>query len=566
MQQKLTWQLTIQMVLMIAGISMATVWAYHQALYNELLFWDTRHYIHYNPHIQNWSWENMNWMFTSFYMANWHPLTWLSHALDYSWFGLEPWGHHLINIIFHSLNTLLFFLLSIGLFRIINSAHPPDELAPLNQPVLWAAGLSALFFGIHPQHVESVVWVAERKDLLFLFFLLLASGCYLFYVIKKRRLGYFLALLGFALALMSKPMAITFPVILILLDIYPLKRTPFTPSSQSLTIQKLLIEKIPFFILSAASALLTLWAQGSGKAIAPFETVTLSARFLNAANSVIAYIEKFIFPVGLSPFYTFPDEETFAHYYPFLIPIVAFFLMTLVCGYFWYRKRYYWLIIWIFFLVTLLPVIGILQVGSQAMADRYAYLPTLPFYLLVGAGVVTLYRTQTRLKQLKNAVVVTVVLFIAVRFSQLTYEYTLVWRDDLTLWRYVVLHTPDNPLGQQNLGKAYMRTGQYERALAHFELVKFIFPAVHYNMAASYFRMGQLQKALETYEFILKYNIKPGRYLDATSDKVYATMGLIYTEQGLPQKARQAYQKALAINPKNQQAQKFSASLAAEPH
>ena len=297
---------SLKIIIIMLLLVSAVYFAYHDALNNDFQAWDTKAYVVDNVHIQAFTWENIQWMFTAFYKSNWHPLTWLSHATDYALFGLNPWGHHLVNLIIHSLNTILFFGLVIVLISFKSATGNISQLAPINNKTLLAAGIAALLFSIHPQHVESVVWIAERKDVLCLFFILLASLCYVFYNTAQTARWYLATLLSFVLALLAKPMAVTFPVILLLLDVYPLHRTRLTNSFATVSWYKLFIEKIPFFALTLFSIIITIVAQHQGGAIPTTEMLGIEIRFLNAFNSLIFYISKFLFPIGLSPYYPYP--------------------------------------------------------------------------------------------------------------------------------------------------------------------------------------------------------------------------------------------------------------------
>ncbi|MEK8015912.1 MAG: tetratricopeptide repeat protein [Candidatus Parabeggiatoa sp.] len=531
--------------------------AYHDALNNDFQSWDTKAYVVNNAHITAFTWENIQWMFTAFYKSNWHPLTWLSHATDYALFGLNPWGHHLVNVIIHGLNSILVFGLVIVLMTFKRATEKSSWLARVDNKILLAASVAALFFGIHPQHVESVVWVAERKDVLCLFFILLALLSYVFYntaqTAKARFYGYFSTLLCFVLALLAKPMAVTFPVILLLIDVYPLNRTHLTafhPSSV-VSYQKLLIEKIPFFGLTLFSVILTLLAQQN--AIPTVDMLGIQMRFLNAFNSLIFYLSKFIFPIGLSPYYPYPSYTHFHEYYPSLIPVVASFLITFVCGYLWYQKKYYWLIAWLFYLVTLSPVIGIIQVGTQAAADRYVYLPTLPFYILLGVGIATvLYSTKTG-KIIKLATILGIILYGLV-LVPLTQKQTTIWRNDLTFWDYVVKYAPERSFPQFRLGTVYFEMGYYEKALEHYHQAVFLEPQNMWwyaNLPMTYLNLNRLPEALAVLNRLEEedagYNL----------DSLYAMKGWIYLRQGLVPKAQSWLQKALNINPDNQMAQDF---------
>jgi hypothetical protein len=472
-------------------------------------------------------------MFTSFYIANWHPLTWLSHALDYAWFGLDPWGHHLVSLIIHGFNTVLLFVLVIVL------------MSSANNKTLLAAGCAAILFGIHPQHVESVVWIAERKDVLCLFFILLALLSYVFYNATRHLSWYLSALICFVLALLSKPMAVTFPVILILMDVYPLNRTHLTGSSQPENFSLLLIEKAPFFILTFFSVTLTLIAQHHGGAVASIEGLSIEMRLLNAFNSLIFYISKFIFPVALSPYYPFPSSQN-------LIPVIACFFITFLCGYLWYKKKYYWLITWLFYLVTLSPVIGIIQVGNQAAADRYVYLPTIPFYILLGIGIAKLLYAEKIGKLLKLGTVISFLL-LSVVLVQLTQKQSLVWKNDVIFWNYIAAYTPTSPSVQFYLGNAYLKEGEYEKAVEHYHLALSLEPRNKWwyeNLSIAYIKLNRLEEALN----LLNQLIELKAEMDYSWDNIYYMIGWIYFRQGLLQPAEESLTKALEFNPENKEA------------
>ncbi len=505
--------------------------AYHDALNNGFLtMWDTQAYVINNANIKALNWDNIQWMFTSFYMSNWHPLTWLSHALDYAWFGLEPKGHHLVSLIIHCFNSVLLFFLVMALM-FSRWAH---------NKILLVAGISATFFGIHPQHVESVVWIAERKDVLCLFFILLALLFYVFYVRTARLSWYLSTLLCFILALLAKPMAVTFPVILLLMDVYPLNRI----SQQRISM--LVVEKIPFFIFTLFSVIITVMAQHHGGAISSLDNLDLQIRLLNAFNSLVFYLSKFIFPIGLSPFY--PLDKSFYESYPSLIPVIACFLITVVCGYFWTKKKYYWLMAWLFYLVTLSPVIGIIQVGIQAAADRYVYLPTIPLYILLAIGIVNNLYNKKVLKIIKLGIVFCL-FFVGVMLIQLTQKHTLVWKNDLTFWGHIVAYAPESPLGQKNLGDAYFRIGEYEKAIEHYHLAG----RWQSNLPMAYIKLNRLEEALNFLNGVIEYNIEIGHHWD----NIYYMRGMIYFKQGLLQQAQESLTKALEINHKNKGARDF---------
>ena len=526
----------IKLILIIFGLALAIFTAYHNALNNGFVAsWDTGFYVIGNPNIKALNWENIQWMFTNFYMANWHPLTWLSHALDYAWFGLEPWGHHLVSIIIHGFNTVLLFVLVIALLSL---------KARVDNKILLAATVAAILFGIHPQHVESVVWIAERKDVLCLFFILLALLSYVFYnaarTTKARISWYLSALLCFVLALLSKPMAVTFPVILILMDVYPLNRTRLTASHPRDRVSLLIIEKIPFFIFTLFSIIITIVAQHQAGAVASTEALSVEMRLLNAFNSLIFYISKFIFPVSLSPYYPFPSSQS-------LIPVIASLLITLVCAYLWYKKQYYWLIAWLFYLVTLSPVIGIIQVGNQAAADRYVYLPTIPFYILLGIGIAKLLYAGKLLK----LGTLTAFLLLTVALVHLTQKQSLVWKNDVIFWNYIAAYTPTTPSVQFNLGNAYLGINEYEKAVEHYHIALSLEPGNKWwyeNLSIAYIKLNRLEEALNLLKQLIELETE---VVDYSWDDIYYMIGWIYFKQGLLHPAEESLTKALEFNPEN---------------
>ena len=285
---------------------------YTPALKNDFVNFDDDEYVYENSYIRSLNLHALSWMLTAFHASNWHPLTWLSHATDYAIWGLNPFGHHLTNIILHGLNTLLVFLLVTQLMLIAKKLN----LTPLSSHLfhsasvqsLIVASVTALLFGVHPLHVESVAWVAERKDLLCAFFFLLTLCSYLFYTssidIKNRRAWITACMVLASAALMAKPMAVTLPLLLLLLDLYPLKRIAFSEGThQNL---RVLLEKIPFFLLSFISAILTILAQHAGRTLESLERLPLHFRLVNALHSPLFYLAKMLWPGGLVPFYPFP--------------------------------------------------------------------------------------------------------------------------------------------------------------------------------------------------------------------------------------------------------------------
>ena len=373
---------------------------YLPALRNGFI-WDDVLYVSENTLIRTLSISSLYEMLISFHASNWHPLTWLSLALDYSFWTLDPLGYHLTNILLHGLNVLLVFFVTIKLIvQAENALSSQSKQEPLTlNRFLIAAGTTALLFGLHPIHVESVVWVSERKDLLCTLFFLLTIFSYLKYTssIIERKRWFIVCLSLFLLALMSKPMAVTLPLTLLLLDIYPLKRISLYPF-RTLHNSSPFLEKIPFLTLSVVSSIITVLAQHTGGAIRTIERFPADARLLNALNSLVFYLQKILLPIKLVPFYPFParvywlDSEHFLSVI-FVLTITASCLWSLTQG------KHLLFIAWSYYVITLLPVLGIIQVGGQSAADRYTYLPSLGIFILMGVGISWVFENLAKLKR-----------------------------------------------------------------------------------------------------------------------------------------------------------------------
>ena len=336
------------------AIILLTFLAYYKALENKLV-WDSLAYIKNNHNITQLNLENITWMFTTNFFSNWHPITWLSYALDHCVYDDFIWGLHLTNIIFHTLNSLLVFflaLVTLGLAWPDKTNHYPIRF---DGSALMASFFAAVFFAVHPQHVESVAWVAERKDVLSLFFILATFLCYLQYVISNQYKWYISTLLLFTLALLSKPMAVTIPAVLLIIDVYPIRRTPFLKpihyAIKTTSFSRLALEKIPFFVLTIFTILMTLKAQAGAML-----DVSLQLRLLNALDSIFLYLRKLIFPFNFSPLYPHPFYNQSTIDFLDYIHLFGFLACTGLTLALWYKKHFAWLSTWGFYLVTLSPM------------------------------------------------------------------------------------------------------------------------------------------------------------------------------------------------------------------
>jgi hypothetical protein len=459
----------------IAGaVAVATFLVYLTALRNDFINWDDGAYIFENPHIRLLNAAFFKWAFFDFYSYNWHPLTWMSHALDYALWGLNPLGHHLTNIILHAINTFFVVFLVIRLLDAFKRTVRNGQSSFLNeQTKLIAAGTTGLLFGLHPLHVESVAWVAERKDLLCALFYLLTIITYTNYArsvteeapqkisfprfINKH---YLLALAFFILALLSKPMAVSLPVVLLLLDWFPYNRI------QSFkTLWSALIEKLPLIVLSFISSIVTVLAQKSGGAISSIEIVPLSIRVLVGAKALISYLLKMALPLNLVPFYPYPRDVSFVSL-GYLSAVLLVIGLTAGCVVL-IKKQKLWLAAWGYYVVTLLPVLGIIQVGGQSMADRYTYLPSLGPFIIIGVLAAWILGHVSPLKiwglRIKVFSAVAAIILL-VLMSYKTFMQIGIWENSIVFWNYVIEKDPNSfSEAYDNRGRAFEKIGLIDR-------------------------------------------------------------------------------------------------------
>jgi Flp pilus assembly protein TadD len=431
-------------------LAVVTWAAFARVANDSFIPFDDLDYITLNTHIQHgFTWGAIKWAFTAVYASNWHPLTWLSHTLDWQLYHYDPAGYHLINLAFHVANTVLLFLL------LQNTTSK-----------LWPSAFVAMLFGIHPMHVESVAWVAERKDMLSTFFLLLTLLAYARYVElardKKtvRWMVYGLALLLFALGLLAKPMLVTLPGILCLLDLWPLRRFQLPFKSQPKPVlHRLILEKIPFFMLALLCSYVTYAAQNGSGAVKQSVLYPLGQRLEHVPVAMGWYVFKVFWPVNLSVYHRLPfnmaDEDTF---WPslFLLGVTALAVWRI-------RKSPYFFVGWFWFLGTLVPVIGIVQVGNQAYADRYTYIPYIGLFISLVWGVAELFAKWPAPR--RAAVLGTAgLLLMAVCFWRTVVEVGY-WKNGLTLFQRAIELNPNNEMAWLNLGHEYENNANNDKAI-----------------------------------------------------------------------------------------------------
>jgi len=494
-------------------IGSCAVLVYLPALNLGFVNWDDDNYVYENRNILLLNSRFVQWAFTTFQCGNWHPLTWLSLGLDRFIWGTGPMGFHATNIILHGLNTALVTIVAFMLIAASKNVvrREGSENGLSDRDVMTAAALTGILFGFHPIHVESVAWISERKDVLYSFFFLAGIATYLKYVEERSAeiVGtpffrkhssrfYFYTFALFAIALLSKPMAVTFPIVLLLLDWYPLGRF------EGERIYPILKEKLPLFALSIASSLVTIVAQQSVGNVMSISALPLTHRLFNGTRAFFLYIWKMLIPINLSPFYSYPSDVSFLSV-KYSIILLAAVGMTVSCvmlvrsG-----KGRSWTAAWSYYLITLLPVLGFIQVGNQSMADRYMYLPSLGPFLLVGLGVTMVFEREkgsVARQPFARYSAVVIMGVLAVSLSYLTVRQTDVWKDGFTLWNYVIDKNPAS-FGKvfNNRGLLYLEQNRLDEALRDFNSAVASAPGIakwYFNRATTYRLLGQYDKALE---------------------------------------------------------------------
>jgi tetratricopeptide (TPR) repeat protein len=538
-------------ILVVIGLALLTAAVYGQVIGHGFISYDDPIYVSENLVIQDGlTWKGFLRAFTTVTAANWHPLTWLSHMLDFQLFGMKPGLHHLVSVLLHVLNTAMLFLV----LRQMTGA-------------LWRSAFVAALFALHPLHVESVAWIAERKDVLSTFFWILTMWAYARYAKKPGLPGYLPVLLFFALGLLAKPMLVTLPLVLLLLDYWPLNRLrweqarqetpvasspatsekwgkkrrqqpqePAKPARSAEGIQwslvfPLLYEKIPLLILSAASSLITIYAQQKGGAVASISAFPMSQRVANAIVSYAAYLWKMLWPSGLAVFY--PLEAWSA---AVVLASAAVLLALTLAAVRWSVRCPYLLVGWLWYLVTLLPVIGIIKVGDAAMADRYTYVTLIGPFIALAWGAFDLSQKL----RLPRAALFAAPALVTSSIMVLTYIQIGQWTDNITLFRHALHSTHRNYVAHNSLAVEYLDQKRYAEAQPHLQAAFEINPLsaeVVVNLGVIDYHAGKYDEAIKNVNRAL--GIKPDWYL------AHEWLGKIYLAKGDADKAMYHFNMAL---------------------
>jgi tetratricopeptide (TPR) repeat protein len=510
---------------------------YNPIVHNQFTGFDDWSYILKNSHVQSGlTWDTVKWSFTTFHEGNWHPLTWLSHALDCQIFHLNPVGHHYTNVLFHAINAVLLFLL---LRRATGTVWPNLVVAAL--------------FALHPINVESVAWASERKNVLSMFFFLLALGAYDRYARTGRRGVYLWLMALFAFGLMAKPQIVTLPFVLLLWDYWPLQRMGACTAVLRVSgqvaprsLRFLIWEKVPLFVVAGADSVVTAIAQRSGNAVRSISEFSISARLETAVVSYVRYIGKAFWPSHLAPMY--PRPQGLLPVWP-VVGSVVLLLMLSALVYYW-RERRYLVMGWMWFLGTLVPMIGIMTVGDQAMADRYAYLPFIGLFV----AVVWTLDEFTNGWRISNAVRVCAVAVVLLVLGYLTYRQVGVWKDDDTLWHYTLRVTEGNYVAHNNLALMLAKEGRSEEALVEFRAAKSLhkYPANQVLALAFYeLRIGHPREAIEECNSVLDSSDPVDPKMETVA---WAELGQAYLYLHQYPQASESYQKALRLDTENEMA------------
>jgi tetratricopeptide (TPR) repeat protein len=557
--------------LIAVGVTVMILAVFWQVRGHDFVIFDDGRYITENPHIQNGlTWDNVVWAFSTTYANFWHPLTWLSHMLDWHLFGANPAGHHLTSILLHILYAVLLFTI---LLKMTGAR--------------WESALVAVLFAIHPLHVESVAWASERKDVLSTLFWLLTMASYYLYVQKKNLHCYALFMVCYLLGLMAKPMLVTLPFVLMLLDYWPLNRfkrhctvaqritvdqvATGGTGSQNPGIAILLIEKVPLILCALSASVLAYFAQATGGATKPLDLFPWDIRVMNALLSYGLYLFKTVWPANLAVFYPHPGGEIslvqVCGATILLLTVTLFALLRI-------RTTPFFGVGWFWFLGTLVPVIGIVQVGDHGMADRYTYVPHIGLFIVLSWGIPHVLEKVPRGKRIFAVAGTCCITALAVcSWFQVSH-----WKDSVTLFKHALAVERSSPLAHTDLGQALAAQGRLDEAVGHYKqalginpdylgarvnlgsvlaaqgkldeaishyqlalLAKRDLATVHYNLANALARQGKLQEAIDHYEQAVVHQ--------PNDPELHNNLGITLARQGKLQQAMACFRKAAEIEP-----------------
>ena len=512
----------------------ATLAVYWQITNHEFINYDDETYITKNLNVQTGlTFESIKWAFTSFHAGNWHPVTWLSHMLDIELYGLNPMGHHWTNLQFHIANTLLLFFI----LQQMTGA-------------LWKSAFVAALFALHPLHVESVAWISERKDVLSTFFWILSMWAYVRYLRHPDKKRYFLLIFFFIIGLMTKPMLVTLPFALVLLDFWPLSRfqTKDKYNFSFKTIRSLVLEKLPLFVFSAASCIVTFFAQQEGGAIKSLDAFPLTLRIGNALFAYLSYLGKTIWPQNLALIYPYPEVSIFWQIILSLPLMICISVLVIKLS----RGFPYLAFGWLWYFGTLIPVIGLVQVGSQSMADRYTYIPLIGIFIILAWGAADISARW----QLRRILLLLFSISALVLISVSTWLQIHYWKNSMVLLERTLNVTHNNSMAHYVFGDELDRQGKIDKAVLEYNKALHIrpeFARAHNALGAAFLRDGKLREAI--------YHFNEAVDIDSNYTKAHNNLAIALLTKGKFEEAVFHYKKALKINPKDEYTRKNLANL-----
>jgi protein O-mannosyl-transferase len=501
---------------------------------NAFVNYDDIQYVTANSHVRGgFTVANVHWAFTTFEMGNWHPLTWLSHMADFRLFELNPRGHHFTSVFLHIANTVL-------LFAVLNRMTG----------VLWRSAFVAALFSLHPVHVESVAWVAERKDVLSTFFFMLTLLAYVSYARKPGAARYLFVVLAFVLGLMAKSMLVTLPFVLLLMDYWPLGRFGVTrlnaagepdvakdrQFAKGASVSRLILEKVPLFLLAAGFSVIAIHAQKAEKAVASLEALPVASRMANALTAYASYLGKMVWPVKLVVIYPLSGPAPAWH----VIGAVLLLGVMTAAAVHWRRRFPFIIVGWLWYLGTLVPVIGLVQIGTQSMADRYTYIPSIGFFIVIAWGMAELAHGWRYGRTVLTAAVLALITGLSVgTWLQLGH-----WKDSIELFSHTLRFTRDNFTAHLNLGHAFDEKGRVDEAARQYGEALRINPLsaqAHGNLAITLSKMGTYEEAVRHYREALRIN--------PADAQVHCNLGINLLERGNISEAIDHLSAAVRLKP-----------------
>jgi protein O-mannosyl-transferase len=521
-------------------VALITFGVFSPALRNEFVNWDDFETLVENQNFRGATWSHLRWMFTTFHMGHYQPLSWLTFSLDYLLWGMNAFGYHLTNILLHSVNALLFYFLTL---RLLAVAAPTSKITLLKL----GAGFSALLFAIHPLRVESVAWATERRDVLSGFFLLLTVLCYLKAVgaemnHKGARPWMIMSMALYVLSLLAKATGMTLPLVLLLLDVYPLGRLGGARRWFGADARRVWLEKLPFFIAALAAGAVALAAQQKAGALVGTETHDLAGRIVQVLYGISFYIVKTLLPTNLAPLYELPSD---LHLFHWRVILAAAVFLVFSVSFFWARHRWPAAVTgWLVYLLLLAPVLGVAQAGLQLVADRYSYLSCMVWAILFASLFIRLWASADGVPRAGvTALFIAVPLFVLFSLGALTWRQTEIWKDSERLWNHALAVSPSS-MAHFHVGRFAAQRGDLAGAEKHLRRAIEINPTndvIESNLALVLARQGNLTEATAHFYRALKINPADPATLN--------NMGITLARQGKLDEAMQHFQRALEIRP-----------------